>query len=272
MTTSDHQEPGDRPGGHGADLVAQQQRDQGEDRTRHPDQEQHHLDAARRCHGARLLTYGSTTSPPVGSTRRSRPRRTSIGFVRQRIEPPPRWNWETSTSTTSKPHSSSRARTPVRAGRHQHRPADDDRVGGERRQRLLLGDHERLRHQREQRGRGLVVEGGGADDGPAVVERAEGEVQVVHPRVGDPQPADPDTEIGGQHLEAELVGARAVADDQLVAPRERVARLEVGADAVAAGVRRGEPAAGEPGRGRGGLHPALGVPHVRQHDVAGRRR
>ena len=31
--------------------------------------------------------------------------------MRQRIEPPPLWNSERSTSTTSKPHSSSRART-----------------------------------------------------------------------------------------------------------------------------------------------------------------
>jgi hypothetical protein len=43
----------------------------------------------------------------------------------------------------------------------------------------------------------------------------------------------------------------------------------VGADAVATDVRRGAAAALEPGAGGGGLHPALGVAHVRHHDVAG---
>jgi hypothetical protein len=86
--------------------------------------------------------------------------------------------------------------------------------------------------------------------------------------VGDPQPTDADAELGRQRLEAELVGAGSVADDEAVAPRERVARLEVGTHAVAADVRRSEPAAGEPHGGRRGLHPPLGETHVGQHDVA----
>ena len=64
--------------------------------------------------------------------------------------------------------------------------------------------------------------------------------------MGDPQPADPDAEVGGEVLEAELLGARAVADDERVTERERVAGLEVGADAVAADVRRGAAELGEP--------------------------
>jgi hypothetical protein len=85
----------------------------------------------------------------------------------------------------------------------------------------------------------------------------------------DPQSADADAELGGQRLEPKLVGARAEADHQAVAPGERVARLEVGADAVTADVRHREATAGEERSGRRGLHPALGVAHVGHHDVAG---
>ena len=165
--------------------------------------------------------------------------RTSTGLVRQRIEPPPLWNSETSTTTTSKPHVLELRADPVGAGRHHDGAADDDRVGAERRQRLLLGEHQRLGHQVEQRGGGRVVEGGRADHRAGLVERAEREVEVVHAGVGDPQAAHPDAEVGGEVLERELLGARAVADHQRVAERERVAGLEVGADAVAADVRRG---------------------------------
>ena len=190
-------------------------------------------------------TEGRRTSP-CGRTPRSRPRVTSTGLVRQRTEPPPRWNSETSTTTTSKPHSSSRARTRSgQAGHHDGR-ADDHGVGAERRQRLLLGEHQRLGHQVEQRGRRGRVQRVGADQRAAVVERAEGQVEVVHPGVGDPQPADPDAQVGGEVLQRELLGARAVADDQVAAERERVAGLEVGTDAVAADVRRGPAALGEP--------------------------
>ena len=73
-------------------------------------------------------------------------------------------------------------------------------------------------------------------------------------------------------LEAELLGARAVAHDQRVTEGERVAGLEVGADALAADVRRGEPEVGEERLGAGGLHPSLRVAHVAEHRVRRRRR
>ena len=52
----------------------------------------------------------------------------------------------------------------------------------------------------------------GTDHRAGVVERAEPEVHVVHPRVGDPEPPHAHTEVGGQVLEGQLLGARAVAD------------------------------------------------------------
>ena len=156
----------------------------------------------------------------------------------------------------------------VGAVRHQHGRSDHDRVGGEGRERLGLGEHQRLGHQLQDRpGRG-VVEGVGADQGAGAVERAERQVEVVHPGVGDPQPAHPHAELGGEVLEAELLGARSVTDDQGAAEGERVAGLEVGADAVATDERGRAAVAVEPRLRRGGLHPALGVTHVRHHDVA----
>ena len=108
---------------------------------------------------------------------------------------------------------------------------------------LLLGEHQRLGDEVEQGGRrGLVVRRR-ADHRPGLVERAEADVHVVHPRVGDPDAAHAHAEVGGEVLQRELLGARAVADDQLTAPGERVAGLEVRADAVAADVRRDEPCA-----------------------------
>ena len=47
-------------------------------------------------------------------------------------------------------------------------------------------------------------------------------------------------EVRGEVLEPELLGARAVADEERVAEREGVAGLEVRADAVLADVGRGE--------------------------------
>ena len=121
-------------------------------------------------------------SPP-GTRGRSRPRVTSTGLVRQRIEPPARWNSETSTidhleapRLELRPHA-------VGAAGHDHGRADDDRVGAERGQRLLLGQHQRLRDQVEQGGGRGRVERVGADQRPPGVERAEGQVEVVHPGV-----------------------------------------------------------------------------------------
>ena len=74
----------------------------------------------------------------------------SSGLVRQRIEPPPLWNSETSSSSISKPHVLELGANPVGQAGISDRAADHDRVGAEG-QRLLLGQHERLRHQRQQR-------------------------------------------------------------------------------------------------------------------------
>ena len=53
-------------------------------------------------------------------------------------------------------------------------------------------------------------------------------------------------EVGREVLERELVGARTDAHDQLAPERERVAGLEVGADALASDVRRREAVGLEP--------------------------
>ncbi len=94
---------------------------------------------------------------------------------------------------------------PVGATRHHDRLADHDRVGAER-HRLRLGEHKRVRHQRQQRLRASVVERRRADHRPPLVERAEREVQVVHPRVGDPESTYPDAEVVGEVLEPEFLG------------------------------------------------------------------
>ena len=83
----------------------------------------------------------------------------------------------------------------------------------------------------------------------------------------DPQTAHSNIQVDGKVLEAELLGARSVADHERVTISERVAGLEVGADPATADVRLGEPGFLEPGGGRQHLHPALGVAHVREHDV-----
>ena len=155
------------------------------------------------------------------------------------------------------------------AGGHHDRAADHDRVGAERRQRLLVGEHQRLGHQLEQR--------------RPRRRRRRRPGQTIARRSSSGQKARSRWYIAGwvirtprtrtsrsvaRCLSAELLGARAVARDQRVAPGEHVAGLEVGADAVATDVRRGAAAALEPRLGRRGLHPALGVAHVRQHDVA----
>ena len=86
--------------------------------------------------------------------------------------------------------------------------------------------------------------------------------------MGDPQPADADAQVDGEVLEGELLGPGAVAHDERVTEGEGVARLEVGADALAADVRRGGAVPGEPRLGGAGLHPPLRVAHVRHDDVA----
>ena len=62
---------------------------------------------------------------------------------------------------------------PRRAGRHQHRPADDHRVGAER-ERLLLCQHQRVGHEVEQRAgrrpRGVVVDDVDPDQQAHLVE------------------------------------------------------------------------------------------------------
>ena len=193
--------------------------------------------------GPQAQTGGSTTSPP-GTGARSRPRVTSTGLVRQRIEPPPLWNSETSTSSTAKPQSSSCVADPVGAGRHHHGGRalgrrHDDGVGAERGQRLLLGEHQRLGHQVEQRLRPTPRRArpgrpsrGGSSSGQKARSRWYIPGWVIRsPRTRTPRSV-------ARCLSAELLGARAVADDQRVAERERVAGLEVRADAVAADVRR----------------------------------
>ena len=160
------------------------------------------------------------------------------------------------------------ARRPARGTRRHHDGvADHDRVGTEGRQRLLVGEHQRLGDEVEQRGRRGVVEGARRDHRASLVERAEREVEVVHRRVGDAHAAHPDAEVRGEVLEGQLLGARAVARDERVAPGEDVAGLEMGADAVASDVRRGAAAALEPRLGGERLHPALGVAHVGHHHV-----
>ena len=74
------------------------------------------------------------------------------------------------------------AADPRRRRRHDHGAVDHHRVGAER-QRLVVGQHERLGHQRLDHLAAVAVPAERGDDGPAVVERAEREVEVVQPLV-----------------------------------------------------------------------------------------
>ena len=187
----------------------------------------------------------------------------------QRIAPPPLRNSPTSTTTTSKPHSSSCARTRSGQAGITIGAAEDDRVGAE-----------------VSPSSSVSTSGSGTRSSSAAAEAssyAAGQtIARVSSRGQKPMsmwyipgcvirtPADAHPEVGGEVLERELLGARAVADDQLAAPGERVTGLEVGTDAVAADRARGEAVLGEPRVGGRGLHPALRVAHVREHHPARR--
>ena len=128
--------------------------------------------------------------------------RTSTGLVRQRIEPPPLWNSDTSTSTISKPQSSSCARTRSgQAGITIVRPMTMELAANVVSASSSVSTNG-LRHQLHQRRRRRVVERRRADDRAGRVERAEREVHVVHAGVGDPEAAHADAEVGGEVLEA----------------------------------------------------------------------
>ena len=124
---------------------------------------------------------------------------------------------------------------PVGAHRHHHGSTDHDRVGTEG-QRFLLGQHQGIGHHGKQRCRGLGVEGRRRDHRAALVEGQKGKIHVVHPRVDDPVTPDPHLEVEGEVLEGELLGARAVADHEAIAPGKGVSGLEVRADTVPAHV------------------------------------
>ena len=107
------------------------------------------------------------------------------------------------------------------------------------------------------------------------VERAERQVEVVHPRMRDSEPHDGDVESAASVLERLLLRARPVPDDERAGERERVTGLEErAAPRPSSDERRdAKPAPVNQARARLGLHPPLGVAHVRQRDPgAGPRR
>ena len=209
---------------------------------------------------------GRITSPP-GTIARSRPILRSTGLVMQRIEPPPLWNSDTSTSTTSKPHSSSRART--RSGQAGITMVEPITIE-------LAQNVSSASASVSTSGSGTRSSSAAADSSSNAAGQTRARVElsgqkarsrwyipgwvIRSPRTRMPRSA-------ARHPQPGLVGARAVADHQRVPEREGVAGLEVGTDAVGADVRRGVAALEEPGLGGPGLHPALGVAHVAHHHV-----
>ena len=167
-------------------------------------------------------TSGGRTTWPPATSGRSRPSVTSTGLVRQRIEPPPLWNSrDVDLDDLEAPVGQLRPDPLRAAGGHHDGAADHDRVRAERRQRLVVGEHQRLGHQLEQGRGGGVVEGARRDHRASLVERAEGQVEVVHRGVGDPHATHPDAEVGGEVLERQLLGARTEARRPARRPRRR---------------------------------------------------
>ena len=102
--------------------------------------------------------------------------------MRQRQPPPALRNSLTSQPTTVKPHASSwRPTRGGTAGITTLRP-DHDRVGAEG-EGLLVGQPQRLGHERLDHRRAVAVPAHRRRQGPPVVERAERDVEVVQPLV-----------------------------------------------------------------------------------------
>ena len=150
----------------------------------------------------------------------------SRGFVIHRIDPPPLWSSDMSTTTISKPAASSSVH-PSRTGRHHDAPSDDHELAQNviaSSSLITTGSGTRSRSSCATR----RVERGGADDRTALVERTERQVEVVHPGWAMPQPDHRDAELVCQVLEGELLGSWAVADDEGAAQREGVTASKCG--------------------------------------------
>ena len=147
--------------------------------------------------------------------------------MRQRQPPPAFRNSSTGDTTTSKPHASSWR--PTRGGHDGITTVVPTTTElAQKAERLVVVEHERLGDERLDHLAAVGVPARRGDDGPAVVERTEREVEVVEPLVDQLDGAHRRAGEPGEVGVGGGVGAEAVAGQEHAAEREGVARALVG--------------------------------------------